>query len=191
MDQIRTSGDAVKPLWPTFKDLDDVALAAPGYVKAIDRELPAGARGTVVGVWRGGDAFEVEFTNPFECLITVPAGGSGGVSGNAQELGSPEFLPRPVEVSEQKIRRYLLAVDHREGGSKAKFFLARGFSDATWRALANAIQKHPVNNPILTKESTDYGLKVSVRWSLATPDGSNPCILTFWMVDGTEAPPAW
>jgi hypothetical protein len=75
MDQVRTSSNAAGPRRPTFKELDDVALAAPVYVKAMNRELPTGARGTVVGVWRGGDAFEVEFTKPFECLITVRAEG--------------------------------------------------------------------------------------------------------------------
>jgi Domain of unknown function (DUF4926) len=75
MDQVRTSSDAAEPGRPTFKELDDVALAAPVYVKAANRELPAGARGTVVGVWRGGDGFEVEFTEPFECLVTVRAEG--------------------------------------------------------------------------------------------------------------------
>jgi hypothetical protein len=75
MDQVRTSSDAASPRRPTFKELDDVALAAPVYVKALNRELPAGARGTVVGIWRGGDGFEVEFWKPFECLTTVPAEG--------------------------------------------------------------------------------------------------------------------
>ena len=75
MDEIRTSSDAVKGRRPAFKELDDVALAAPVYVKVANRELPAGARGTVVGVWGDGDAFEVEFISPFECLITVRAEG--------------------------------------------------------------------------------------------------------------------
>jgi hypothetical protein len=39
----------------------------------LDQDLPAGAHGTVVGVWQGGRAYEVEFSEPFECLVTVPA----------------------------------------------------------------------------------------------------------------------
>jgi hypothetical protein len=73
MDEIRASGEAAKTVRPAFKELDDVALTAPVYVRAVDRDLPAGARGTVVAVWRDGDAFEAEFTKPFECLITVRA----------------------------------------------------------------------------------------------------------------------
>jgi len=60
---------------PAFEELDEVALAAPVRDTASGRELPAGARGTVVGIWRDGCAYEVEFTEPFECLVTVQAAG--------------------------------------------------------------------------------------------------------------------
>ena len=56
-----------------FNELDEVALATPVYVKDVGRELPAGARGTVVGIWQGRKAYEVEFSTPFECLVTVPS----------------------------------------------------------------------------------------------------------------------
>jgi hypothetical protein len=56
-----------------FNELDSVALAVPVFVDSAGRKMPAGARGTVVGVWQGGKAYEVEFTVPFACLITVPA----------------------------------------------------------------------------------------------------------------------
>ncbi|HTW69118.1 MAG TPA: hypothetical protein VME47_04450 [Acetobacteraceae bacterium] len=58
-----------------FEELADVTLAAPVQVGTLDRELPAGSHGTVVGVWQGGRAYEVEFSEPFECLVTVPAEG--------------------------------------------------------------------------------------------------------------------
>jgi hypothetical protein len=75
MDRLRTSGDAVKSRRPPFKERDDVALAPPVFVSGSERELPAGAGGTVVGVWRGGEASEVEFTTPFACVVTVRAEG--------------------------------------------------------------------------------------------------------------------
>ena len=58
-----------------FDELDDVTLAAPVHVASLGRDLPAGAHGTVVGVWQGGRAYEVEFSEPFECLVTIPAEG--------------------------------------------------------------------------------------------------------------------
>ena len=73
MDEIRTSDNASEPRAPAFKELDDVVLAAPVHVASAGRDLPAGARGTVVGVWRNGAAYEVEFTHPFACLVTLRA----------------------------------------------------------------------------------------------------------------------
>jgi hypothetical protein len=58
---------------PGFGELDDVTLAAPVHVATLDRDLPVGSHGTVVGFWQDGRAYEVEFSEPFECLVTVPA----------------------------------------------------------------------------------------------------------------------
>ena len=87
-----------------FDELDEVALTTPVYVKDLGRELPAGARGTFVGVWQGGRAYEVEFAEPSECLVTVPAGRPVGVK---------------WRVPGQKIRTYLLNINHRVGPLEA------------------------------------------------------------------------
>jgi hypothetical protein len=36
------------------------------------RTLPAGAVGAVVGTWSGGAAYEIEFSEPFHVVATVP-----------------------------------------------------------------------------------------------------------------------
>ncbi|MCJ2074116.1 DUF4926 domain-containing protein [Methylobacterium sp. E-016] len=51
-------------------ELDHVTLAYPVESAAGER-VPEGASGTVVGVYAGGKAFEVEFTQPFNALATV------------------------------------------------------------------------------------------------------------------------
>jgi hypothetical protein len=58
-----------------FHELDQVTLAEAVYVTELERELPVGASGTVVGIWQNGRAYEVEFSQPFECLVTVPSEG--------------------------------------------------------------------------------------------------------------------
>jgi hypothetical protein len=92
------------------------------------------------------------------------------------------------EVSKRKIRTYLLNVRHKTGGPKARFFRSRGFSEAEWRVFDTALKHHPVNNPIEGEEQTDYGLKLTIRCQIQTPDGSNPCIRTVWMVEADTAP---
>jgi len=86
------------------------------------------------------------------------------------------------------MRNYLLNVSHRDGGPKARCFLARGFSDADWQEFARVSGLHPVENPVLESELTGYGWKVVVRCTLRTPHGRNPCVRTVWMVEDAEAP---
>jgi hypothetical protein len=94
-----------------------------------------------------------------------------------------QFLPQPVEISPRKARDYLLNVNHRDGGPKARFFIAKGFSVDAWRAFAEAVLHHPIDNPIQATEATEFGLKVMVRCRLRTPNGSDPCILMVWLVE--------
>lgn len=54
---------------PAIEELSRVALAVA--VRTEDGELPAGATGTVVGVYRQGEAYEIEFTQPFHTVATV------------------------------------------------------------------------------------------------------------------------
>ena len=57
-----------------LKDLDRVELTA-SVVSDDGDTIAAGSRGTVVGVWHDGAAYEVEFTHPVAGLATVdPAG---------------------------------------------------------------------------------------------------------------------
>lgn len=37
------------------------------------RSLPVESKGTVVGIWADGAAYEVEFMNPFHAVATIPA----------------------------------------------------------------------------------------------------------------------
>lgn len=118
-------------------------------------------------------------------------GARGEPHGVTEEAGGPprsQFLSQPVEISARKAGDYLLDVNHRDGGAKARFFLARGFSASGWQAFVDAIARHPVDNPIQETEATEFGVKVMVRCRLRTPDGTDPCILTVWMVEDAGAP---
>ncbi|WP_211104162.1 DUF4926 domain-containing protein [Azospirillum sp. Sh1] len=52
-----------------IEELTRVALSKP--VETEDGVLPAGSMGTVVGVYRSGAAYEVEFAKPFHTVATV------------------------------------------------------------------------------------------------------------------------
>lgn len=51
------------------RELDQIVLDED--VASETGRVPRGARGTVVLVWRDGEAFEVEFTSPFAALVMV------------------------------------------------------------------------------------------------------------------------
>jgi type I restriction enzyme R subunit len=56
-----------------FPELAEVYLAEDFTDTESGKTLPGGTSGTVVGIWKEGAAYEVEFTKPFACLVTIPA----------------------------------------------------------------------------------------------------------------------
>ncbi len=55
-----------------FRDLDSILVTIPVTTDDGDA-IPAGTEGTVVGIWRDGAAYEVEFAQPPGALATVAA----------------------------------------------------------------------------------------------------------------------
>jgi hypothetical protein len=62
----------VKRSRPVLAEHSLAALASPLDLDD-GRTLPAGAAGSVVGIWAEGKAYEVEFVKPFHAVVTVPA----------------------------------------------------------------------------------------------------------------------
>lgn len=58
------------PVPASFDELDIVALREP-FPLSGNASLPRGAEGTIVGIWGGGQAYEVEFTEPVAALVTL------------------------------------------------------------------------------------------------------------------------
>jgi hypothetical protein len=85
-------------------------------------------------------------------------------------------------VERQKITEYLLNLAHEQGASKARFFLGRGFSLATWSTFGEALVAQGANNLVTKVTQTDYGMRYQVDCHCPTPDGTNPCIRTVWEI---------
>jgi filamentous hemagglutinin len=69
---------------------------------------------------------------------------------------------------------------------KARFFTSLGFSRLRSSELDPALRVHPVRNQIEDIFLTVHGVKFTVRCSLPSPDGRDPCALTVWIVDPGE-----
>jgi hypothetical protein len=59
---------------PPLREHDLVRLTSDMSV-GDGRSLPEGATGAIVGMWKDGLAYEVEFERPFRTVITVAASG--------------------------------------------------------------------------------------------------------------------
>jgi hypothetical protein len=88
-------------------------------------------------------------------------------------------------ISPAKITGYLLNEAHPIGRTKARFFAAFGFSLEHWEVFAAALLQHPVMHPVSATTRTSHGVTFTVRCSIPTPDGRDPCILTVWLNDGS------
>ncbi len=57
---------------PAKRSFAELSMVGLGHAVPVEgRFLPAGSRGTVVGVYRDGYGYEVEFTRPFHAIVTL------------------------------------------------------------------------------------------------------------------------
>ena len=94
-----------------------------------------------------------------------------------------------AQVEEKKIVDYLLNPAHPDGGSKAKFFLARGFDAADWKAMRTALITQGRVNPVAKTVPHPWGTRYQVDCHCPTPDGANLCIRSIWELPSAEGCP--
>ena len=93
-------------------------------------------------------------------------------------------------VADAKARDYLLNPSHiPSNGGKAGFFHLFGFMQQNWSVLETALNFHPRANPVTTITPNPYGTRYTVRCTLLSPDGRNPCITTIWVIDPSSSGP--
>jgi len=103
--------------------------------------------------------------------------------------GAPLPGAHAAVVPNGKVRDYLLAPAHPGNGGKAAFFNAFGFTAQNWAALRDALQRHPSLHLVVNVTANPWGTKYEVRCSLLSPDGRNPCVRSFWIVDSANGDP--
>ena len=88
-----------------------------------------------------------------------------------------------VIVPEAKCTQYLLDIHHAEGGGKAKFFLAHGYTLADWHLLADDLRFHGRTHPVASQRPTVGGTNHSVIGPLRLPDGVTRELKTVWYIE--------
>ncbi|HZZ30233.1 MAG TPA: hypothetical protein VFE46_19700 [Pirellulales bacterium] len=94
-----------------------------------------------------------------------------------------------AEVSENKVKSYLLSTTHRDGRHKAAFFAGCGFSEDHWTVLSAALLKHAHDHDLAKIEKSPFGTRYVVEGIIETPDGRAPLIRTVWFVENGEDVP--
>ena len=93
-------------------------------------------------------------------------------------------------VPQAKITKYLLNLESENGRSKARFFLAFGFTIETWQIMADALKQHAaVHDVTETLVRETFGVNYVVEGALTTPDERNPQVRVIWAIDeGDDIP---
>jgi len=91
-----------------------------------------------------------------------------------------------AKVTESKILNYLLALDHPDGKSKAKFFLNWGFTRKEWTTFAAALFNQVNQNDYAEIIEGQYGTKYIVIAPILAPNGITIPIKTIWMIAKDE-----
>ena len=92
-------------------------------------------------------------------------------------------------VPESKITGYLLSIRHRDGRSKAEFFIQLGFSLAAWEELVRALLRHVVENEVAKIEDSPFGTRYTIEGQLLAPGGKTAVIRSVWFIEkGEELP---
>lgn len=87
------------------------------------------------------------------------------------------------EIDGDKIEKYLLNPNHKDGWSKAKLLLANGFSHTNPGAVASALFQHArVLWPGRVK-STSYGEKHILDGLMVMPNGTAHNMRVVWQID--------
>jgi Domain of unknown function (DUF6883) len=94
-----------------------------------------------------------------------------------------------ADVAEAKIKGYLLNPMHPDGESKARFFMALGFSAENWQVFAAALLRLAAVALVTARVESVHGTKYIVDGAIDTPSGKAPVIRTVWIVDrGGDTP---
>lgn len=92
-------------------------------------------------------------------------------------------------IPERKITAYLLSLSHRDGRSKAAFFISFGFTLDDWQVLAAALLRHAADHEVVSTEATAFGTNYVVEGRLAAPDGRSPLVRVVWFIATDERIP--
>lgn len=92
-------------------------------------------------------------------------------------------------IEQMKIERYLLDVDHPQGGTKARLLVSLGYTVSGWQQLAADLRGMHLEEEFVATRETPWGTRYEVVAPLTGPIGDTVLFRSVWQIDlGTDLP---
>jgi hypothetical protein len=92
-------------------------------------------------------------------------------------------------IRPEKLRDYLLNIEHKRGKSKAEVLLSFGYLPENWRTLESDLRQYHLKADVAAMRDTPYGKRYEIRAFLETPSSRSLMVRTVWQIDkGTDFP---
>jgi hypothetical protein len=88
----------------------------------------------------------------------------------------------------EKVRDYLLNLEHPDGGSKAVWFHSLGYTRDQWRLLADDLLAIARDCGQFDSQTTTFGVKYKASGTIGRPNYRPRAVLTVWIVENDEPP---
>lgn len=87
-----------------------------------------------------------------------------------------------ARIEPEKVRDYLLSLEHPVGRFKAAFLSKLGFSRAEWPVLAARLRDIAISGDAVLGQVSHFGQKYEVRGTLIGPSGRSAYFVTVWIL---------
>lgn len=91
-------------------------------------------------------------------------------------------------VPAEKVRDYLLNLEHPDGGAKAVWFRSLGYTREEWHLLAGDLVAVARDCSEFGTETTRFGIKYRASGSVGRPSHRPGNVLTVWIVEDEDPP---
>ena len=85
-------------------------------------------------------------------------------------------------IDADKLRGYLLSLEHPVGRFKATFFRSLGYSDENWAQFESDLREFHLVEDVSEVVESRYGRKYVIRANLKGPNGKTTECLSVWII---------
>lgn len=94
-----------------------------------------------------------------------------------------------ARIEPEKVRDYLLSLEHPVGRFKAAFLSKLGFSREEWPVLVARLRDIAISDDAVLGQASDFGQKYEVHGTLIGPSGRSAYFVTVWILLKNEDSP--